>query len=73
VSRRISKAELTAINLVVAYVDAQREYLQRDRSGSGSREYAQRFRSTPGRKDGLFWEAATDKAKDRSPRWWRPR
>ena len=62
VSRRISKAELTAINLVVAYVDAQREYLQRDRSGSGSREYAQRFRSTPGRKDGLFWEAATDKA-----------
>src|SRR5512136_2082421 len=31
-SRRISKAELTAVNLVVAYVDAQREYHQRDHS-----------------------------------------
>ena len=60
-SRRISKAELTAVNLVVAYVDAQREYHQQDRSGSGTREYAQRFRSAPGRKDGLYWEGASDK------------
>ncbi len=61
-SRRISKAELTAFNLVVAYADAQREYHRQDRSGSGTREYAQRFRSTPGRKDGLIWEGASDKA-----------
>ena len=61
-SRRIGKAELTAVNLVVAYVDAQREYHQRGYSGSGTREYAQRFRSTPGRKDGLYWEGAADKA-----------
>jgi hypothetical protein len=61
-SRRISKAELTAVNLVVAYVDAQREYQQQDRSGTGTREYAQRFRSTPGRKDGLYWESAADKS-----------
>jgi hypothetical protein len=61
-SRRISKAELTTLNLVVAYVDAQREYHQQDRSGSGAREYAQRFRSTPGRKDGLYWGEAADKA-----------
>jgi len=60
-SRRISKAELTAVNLVVAYVDAQREYHQQDRSGSATREYAQRFRSAPGRKDGLYWEGAADK------------
>jgi len=60
-SRRISKAELSAVNLVVAYVDAQREYHQQDRSGSGTREYALRFRSTPGRKDGLYWEGASDK------------
>jgi hypothetical protein len=61
-SRRISKAELTALNLVVAYVDAQREYQQQDRNGSGTREYAQKFRSTPGRKDGLYWEGAADKS-----------
>jgi hypothetical protein len=60
-SRRISKAELTAVNLVVAYVDAQREYHRQDRSGNGTREYAQRFRSTPGHKDGLYWEGAADK------------
>jgi hypothetical protein len=61
-SRRISKAELTALNLVDAYVDAQREYHQRDHNGSGTPEYAQRFRSTAGRKDGLYWEGASDKA-----------
>jgi hypothetical protein len=61
-SRRISKAELTAVNLVAAYVDAQREYYQQDRSGIGAREYAQRLRSTPGRKDGLYWEGAADKS-----------
>lgn len=60
-SRRISKAELTAVNLVVAYVDAQREYHQQNRKGSGTDEYAQRFRSAPGRKDGLYWEDASGK------------
>ena len=67
-SRRISKAELTALDLVGAYVDAQREYHQQDSSGSGTREYAQRFRSTPGRKDGLYWEGASDKGEGRSSR-----
>lgn len=61
-SRRISKAELTALNLVSAFVDAQREYHQRDHNGSGTPKYAQRFRSTAGRKDGLYWEGAPDKA-----------
>ncbi len=61
-SRRISKAELTALNLVSAFVDAQREYHQRDHNGSGTPEYAQRFRSTAGRKDGLYWEGESDKA-----------
>jgi len=61
-SRRISKAELTALNMVGAYVDAQREYQRKDPVGSGAREYAQRFRSAPGQKDGLYWEGASDKA-----------
>ncbi|HSB70996.1 MAG TPA: DUF2950 family protein [Candidatus Methylomirabilis sp.] len=61
-SRRISKAELTALNMAGAFVDAQREYHQQDHSGGGTREYAQRFRSTPDRKDGLFWEGASHRA-----------
>lgn len=61
-SRRIGKAELTAVNAVVAYVDAQREYHQRGYGGNGTREYARKFRSTPGRNDGLYWVGAADKA-----------
>ena len=61
-SRRISKAELTALNVVGAYVDAQREYHQRDHKGGGTLEYAQRFRSTPGQEDGLYWGEASGKA-----------
>ncbi len=34
-SRRISKAELSAVNVVLAYVKAQREYHQQDRKGDG--------------------------------------
>jgi hypothetical protein len=55
-SRRISKSELSALNVVVAYVGAQREYNSRDRNGDGQREYAQRIGSQPGKHDGLFWE-----------------
>ena len=57
-SRRISKAELSALNAVIAYVAAQREYHSRDWNGDGQREYAERFASQPGKRDGLFWEKA---------------
>jgi hypothetical protein len=39
------------------YVDAQREYASKDRDSDATLEFAQKFRSTPGKKDGLFWEA----------------
>ena len=55
-SRRISKAELSALDVLVAYVDAQREYFRQDHNGDGVLEYAQRFRSSPGQHDGLYWE-----------------
>jgi Protein of unknown function (DUF2950) len=60
-SRRISKAELSAVNVVMAYVRAQREYQSRDWSGGGQHEYAQRFPSHPGKHDGLFWETTPGK------------
>jgi hypothetical protein len=56
-NRRIGKNELSAIQVCLAYVDAQREYASKDRNGDGVLEYAQKFLSEPGREDGLYWEA----------------
>lgn len=53
--RRIGRNELAAIQVALAYVDAQRDYASRDRDGSGVRAYAMRIGSTPGRRDGLYW------------------
>ena len=54
-ARRIGENELAAIQVCLAYVDAQREYAQNQRT-SGIMEYAQKLLSDPGKKDGLCWE-----------------
>ena len=59
-SRRIGKNELATLEVMRAYVDAQREYASRDRNGDEVLEYAQRLASTPGAKDGLFWPPDLD-------------
>jgi Protein of unknown function (DUF2950) len=56
-SRRIGRNELNAIQASLAYYDAQHEYAEKDRMGSGVRAYAQRIVSNPGKKDGLYWPA----------------
>jgi hypothetical protein len=56
-NRRIGRNELSTIQTCLAYVDAQREYVGKDRDGDGLFEYAQKFVSTPGKQDGLYWEA----------------
>jgi len=56
-ARRIGKNELSAIQVGLAYVDAQREYAIEDRDGDGLAEYAQKFWSDPGKKNGLYWKA----------------
>jgi hypothetical protein len=56
-NRRIGQNELDAIQVCLAYVDAQREYAMKDLDGDGLREYAQKFRSDAGKKNGLYWEA----------------
>jgi hypothetical protein len=56
-NRRIGKNELEAIQVLLAVVDAQREYASVARDASGLRQYARRFRSSPGRHDGLYWPA----------------
>lgn len=55
-NRRIGRNELQTIQVMRAYVDAQREYAEEDRDGNGALEFAQKFRSTPGKRDGLYWE-----------------
>ncbi len=61
-SRRMSKTELSTLNVVLAYVEAQRAYHGAPRMGDAVREYAQKFKSTPGQHDGLFWEVQAGKA-----------
>jgi hypothetical protein len=56
-NRRIGQNELDAIQVSLAYVDAQREYAMKSRDGGGLRGYAEKFRSDPGKKNGLYWEA----------------
>jgi len=56
-NRRIGRNELNTIDVLEAYVVAQREYARKDWDGDGVYPYAQKFGSTPGKKDGLYWEA----------------
>jgi len=58
IDRRIGKNELNAIQVCLAYADAQEEYWREDRDGDGILEYSQKFRSEPGKRDGLYWPTA---------------
>jgi Protein of unknown function (DUF2950) len=57
-NRRIGEDELTIIDLLNGYVDAQREYSLEQHDRSGVNQYAQRIISTPGKQDGLAWQNA---------------
>lgn len=59
-ARRIGRNELSTIQVCLAYIDAQREYAEKDRNGNGLLEYAQRLTSEPGTKNGLYWETGED-------------
>jgi hypothetical protein len=64
-NRRIGRNELSTIQVCLAYVEAQNEYVQKDWDGDKILEYAQAFRSSPGKKDGLYWE--TKEGDEQSP------
>lgn len=61
-ARRIGQNELAVINVMLAIVDAQREYASADHDKDGVREYASRFLSSPGKQDGLYWPTAAGEA-----------
>ncbi|HSC93781.1 MAG TPA: DUF2950 domain-containing protein, partial [Burkholderiales bacterium] len=54
-NRRIGRNELAAIQAVLAYVDAQREYYLRNPQGDKLLHYAQKFTSARGKRDGLYF------------------
>ena len=56
-SHNFGRNELSAIEVCHAYVQAQRQHVVRDRSGRGIMQYARKIRSTPGKRDGLYWDA----------------
>ena len=63
--RRIGANELDTIQTSLAYVDAQNDYAEKDRTGAGKGVYAQHIVSSPGKKDGLYWPDV--QGEDQSP------
>jgi hypothetical protein len=59
-TRRIGRNELAAIQVALAYTDAQEEYAASDRDGDGIKQFAMRGLSSPGKRDGLYWATLSD-------------
>jgi len=55
-ARRIGRNEVAAVQVCLAYIDAQREYALDHRTAKGVGEYAQKFASDEGKKNGLCWD-----------------
>jgi hypothetical protein len=54
-NRRIGRNELAVVQVLRAYVDAQREYYLRNPQNDKLLHYAQKFRSAEGKRDGLYY------------------
>jgi hypothetical protein len=67
VNRRIGGNERSAIHVLRAYLDAQRQYAAKDRDGDSVLQYAQKLGSSPGKHDGLYWPADAAKGEEMSP------
>lgn len=55
-AREIGRNELTAVQTLLAIVDAQYDYAKLDPLKTGVSTYARRLLSSPGKKDGLYWQ-----------------
>ena len=67
VDRRIGRNELMTIRTLLAMVEAQKDYFDRVKRGTGTGAFAQRFLSTPDLQDGLYWQAAGGAASPLGP------
>jgi len=61
-TRRIGRNELAAIQVVLAYTDAQEEYFTRAPDGKATKHFALRALSSPGKRDGLYWASLPGEA-----------
>ncbi len=74
INRRIGRNELSVIQVLQAYVDAQREYYLRNPQGDKLLQYAQRIVSTSGKRDGLYFPTkAGEPVSPLGPGWTRRR
>lgn len=55
INRRIGRNELETIRTLLTTVEAQKDYFDRLKRGTGTGAYAERFLSTPDLQDGLYW------------------
>ena len=60
IKRQIGRNEIDTQQALLAFYDAQREYAVIDHNNDHVLEYAQKFRSTPGKQDGLYWDATSE-------------
>jgi len=59
IARRVGENELATIETLRAFVEAEAQYASEDRDGDEVLEYAQKLISSEGKKDGLYWKAAS--------------
>ncbi|HEX7767568.1 MAG TPA: DUF2950 domain-containing protein [Nitrospira sp.] len=59
-ARRIGRNELSAVQVCLAIVDAQDDFVALHQHRDGVIEYAAKFLSTPGQHDGLYWQSAEE-------------
>jgi hypothetical protein len=67
VKRRIGGNELHTIDVMHGFVEAQEEYASASHDGVPAGTYARAVRSTPGKQDGLYWEAVNGKQSPAGP------
>jgi hypothetical protein len=67
VKRRIGENELTVIDAMKAYVDAQAAYAKQTRDDTKVLQFASKFQSSPGKHDGLYWPADAGNGEEPSP------
>ncbi len=60
-ARRIGGNEVAAVQVCLAYVDAQREYAREHPTDKGLGEYAQKLMSDEGKENGLCWIPGKEK------------
>ena len=61
-NRRVGRNELSTVQVMLAYVDAQREYYLRNPRNDKLLHFAQKFGSVPGKRDGLYFPTKAGEA-----------